>query len=353
MKKPLTSELISNIKRLPGRLSMRVMSRFIVIFFLVTLSVSGCKGKSERKLDFEKLTLGVEASLLPAAVWVAENKGFFEEEGIDLTIKEFDSGRASFQAMLDRDSVDISTVAPTPIMLSSFDRQDFSIFTTFAYAYEDIKVITHRNKGINTAKDLIGKKIGTPRGTTGDFFVESFLTQNGLLASEVEVVNISPSDLPESLNNHLVDAIVIWEPHAYNSQKLLGQNALRLPSADVYRTTFNFTVMNDFAQNNPDILVKFLRAINTATTFIEDNKEESQQIVAERLELDKEIMLAIWDDVSMKLFLDQSLIVTIESEARWAIKNNLTDKNEVPNYLNFIYLDALEQVKPEAIGIIQ
>jgi NitT/TauT family transport system substrate-binding protein len=45
-------------------------------------------------------------------------------------------------------------------------------------------------------------------------------------------------------------------------------------------------------------------------------------------------------------------LIAFEDQARWRIKNNLTDKKDVPNYLNFIYLDALEGVKPEAVTII-
>jgi NitT/TauT family transport system substrate-binding protein len=319
----------------------------LIILVVIGILVGGCSQQRE------EVTLGVESGLLSASVWVAENKGYFEDEGLDLTIKEFDSGKASFFAMLEGEGIDISTVAPTPIMFSSFDRQDFYIFATFAYAYEDIKVIAHRGTGIATAADLKGKIIGTPAGTTGQFVTEAFLIHNGLLSSDVEVIDISPSELPDALKNNRVDVIVIWEPHAYNAQNLLGQDAVRLPSSDIYRTTFNFMVMKDFAQAHPEALKKFLRAIDRATDFIGEHKEEAQTIVAERLKLDKEVMTAIWDDVTMKIFLDQSWIVTTEAEARWAIKNELTDKTVVPNYLNYIYYDALEDVKPEAIGIIR
>jgi hypothetical protein len=51
--------------------------------------------------------------------------------------------------------------------------------------------------------------------------------------------------------------------------------------------------------------------------------------------------------------LDQTILVSLEDEARWAMKERLTDKKEVPNYLDFIYVDALEQVKPETVTIIR
>lgn len=303
--------------------------------------------------SMDKVTLGVEKSLLPASVWIAENKGYFQEEGLDVTIQEFDSGKASLLAMLAGDqSIDISAAAPTPIMFNSFDREDFFIFATFAYAYEDIKVIARKDHGIATAADLGGKKIGTRMGSTGQFFTETFLIQNNVQTTDVELVDIAPSDLPEALNNGEIDAMVIWEPHGSTAMELLEDNAIRLPSADVYKTTFNFLTMKNFANNNPEVIKRFIRAIDKATTFIENNKEESQTIVAERLDLEKETVALHWDVFTFELSLDQSLLVGIEDEARWAMKNNLTDATEIPNYLGYIYLDAMDAVKPEAVGII-
>jgi ABC-type nitrate/sulfonate/bicarbonate transport system substrate-binding protein len=332
---------------------MKTTRILVGIIVVIGVMISGCVQQVEKPTELEKATLGAESSLLPAAVWVAENKGYFQEQGLDLTIKEFDSGKASLLAMLEGDEgIDISTVAPTPIMFNSFDRQDFSIFATFVYSYDDVKVIARKDKGITTVVDLRGKKIGTPAGTTGQFFVEAFLIHTGLSASEVEVVDIAPSDLPEALNSGQVDAIVIWEPHGYNAKKLLGDKAIRLPSSDVYKETFNFMVMNDFAEENPEILKKFLRAVDKATTFIKNYKEESQDIVAKRLNLDREVMDALWDEFVFGISLQQSLIVTLEDEARWAIKNNLTGKTKVPNYLGYIYLDALYELKPDSVNII-
>ncbi len=327
-----------------------------IVLISIGIIIGGCSqpaGERTGPVDNEKVNLGVEDSLLTGTVWVAENKGYFEKEGIDLNIKEFDSGRLSFQAMLEGEGVDISTVAPTPIMFSSFDRQDFYIFSTFVYANEDIKVIANGSEGITKATDLKGKKIGTPLGTTGQFVTEVFLVNNGLLPSEVEIIDISPSELPDALKNKQVDAIVIWEPHANNAQILLGQDAIRLSGSELYRTTFNFMVMKDYAESHPEVLLKFLRAIDNATDFIKKNREEAKDIVAERLKLDNEDMTKFWDAFTFEISLDQSLLVAIEAEARWAINNKLTDKIEVPNYLDYIYYDALEEVKPEAIGIIR
>ena len=60
-----------------------------------------------------------------------------------------------------------------------------------------------------------------------------------------------------------------------------------------------------------------------------------------------------WDDVIFGISLDQSLLVCWDEIARWGIKNKLTNKKGLPNYLNYICPDALEAVKPESNTIIR
>jgi len=182
--------------------------------------------------------------------------------------------------------------------------------------------------------------------------LEAYLINNGLLTSSVEVIDISPQELPDSLYNGLVDAIVIWEPFGYQAKALLGDEAITLPSSDVYKTMFNFVVMENFAAENSGVLKQFLKAIDEAMIFIELNKEESQQIVADRLDLDVESVITFWDAFVFELSLSQSLLITLEDEARWALRNDLVNATEAPNYLEFIYEDALKAFKPENVGII-
>ncbi len=344
------------IARVEKRKSRNSVNGILLALLLVTtVGLSACGGSDGAPAagPAQVVTLGVETSLLPAAVWVAENKGFFEEEGLDLAIREFDSGRASLTAMLNGEGIDIAAAAPTPIMFNSFGRDDFVVFSTFAYAWEDIKVIANRDRGINNPEDLKGKKIGTLMGSTGQFFTETFLIFNSISPGDVEMVNLAPSDLPEALNDGRIDAQVIWEPHGTTARKLLGDKAIRLPSSDVYKTTFNFLTMKSFAEENPEALNRFLRAIERATLFIQLNDDEAQEITSNRLKLSKEDVALHWQEFTFEISLDQSMLINIESEARWAIDNELTDAKEVPNYLNLIYIDALEQVDPDAVNIIR
>ena len=301
----------------------------------------------------EKLNLGAELSLLSAPIWIAEHHGYFKKQGLDVNIIEFHSGKASFMAMLNQQGVDLSTVAPTPIMFNSFKRHDFSIIATFVHSDDDVKVLARNDKGINNTKDLLGKKIATPAGTTGQFFVDAFLTFNEIPISQVEILDISPTNLPKALQEGVVDAIVIWEPHAYEAQQLMPGKTLRMPSKDIYMETFNFMAMNSFIKSHPEKLKKFLLAISNAIDFIDSHQLQAQQIVARKLALDNKVVSQLWPDYNYELSLNQELIMTLEVEARWAVREKLTDNDYIPNYSNYIYLPALEQIDPKRVRVFQ
>jgi len=327
-----------------------------IILVVIGISVGGCQEQPVKPEEIEKITLGVETSLLPAAVWVAENKGYFEREGLDLTIKEFDSGRTALATMLNEGNLDMVTVAQTPVMFNSFDRDDYVIIATMVYSDNDVKILTRQDRGIKNPSDLRGKTVGITKGSTGHFFLGLFLIHSGLQLSEIETIDIEASELPQALVDGRVDAISTWEPHIWNAKKLLGENAVRLQprgGAKIFREDFYFVPNRNFMENNPETLKRFLKAIEKGEEFIQKNKEEAINIVSQRLKLDKELVVSIWDDFEFQLILDQAIIITLEDEARWAIDNNLTDATEVPNYLDYIYFDALKEIKPEAITIIR
>ncbi len=335
----------------------RTISIVVTVAILVAAVIgAGCAGIEKPPEPLEKITFGVETSILPSAVWVAENKGYFPEEGLDVRIKEFGSGRTALTTMLNEGNLDMVTVAQTPVMFNSFDRNDYVIIAAMVSSDNDVKILARQDKGIREPSDLRGKKVGMTKGSTGHFFLGLFLTHSGLKLSEIETIDIEASELPQALEDGRVDAISTWEPHILNAKKLLGENAAVLEpggGAKIFREDFYFVPNRNFVENNPETLKRFLKAIEKGEEFIQKNREEAISIVSQRLGVNRESVVSVWDSFEFGLFLDQSILVTLEDEARWAIKNNLTTATEVPNYLDYVYMDALEEVKPEAATIIR
>ena len=309
--------------------------------------------KSERHAGpKEKVTIGVGSGGLALPFVIAREKGFFPEEGLDVTIRFYPSGKKAMEAMF-AGEVDNATLTETPIVLDSFVRDDFAVFATFGYSYDNSKIIGRKDRGVNGPKDLRGKKIGFVAKTSSHFFVQVYLIEHGIDASEVKLVDCPPMDIPGALKEGKVDAIAIFEPYASQAMKALPGTAVRLPESDLYKETFNIAVMKSYAKGHPGLLIKVLKALDRAITFIKHNRDESSAIMDRSLKPGDGLLVAVQDDLVFELSLDHSLITIMEDEARWAIQNRFTDKTKTPNYLGYVYLDAMKAAKPDMVSIIK
>ncbi len=329
----------------------------IIIALAITLGISAyyfqsqSQNQPQKYAGAEKIVFGVETSLLTAPVWIAENKGYFQEQGLDVEIKEFDSGRAALAAMLKEgnpENLDMVTAAQTPVMFNSFARDDYAIISAMVTSINDLKVIARKDKGIQHPSHLKGKKIGITKGSTGHYFLYLFLDYYGLKFSDVEAVDMKAGELAQAIVDGRVDAISTWEPHISKARKQLGENALVTDIRYLFREDFYFISYKNFIAKNPIALERFLKAIDKAEEFIKENRAESIGIVSERLKLDKKAADSLWDDYNYRLVLDQSIVKTLQEEAKWAIENKLVNATQIPDYSNYIFPDALEKVKPKA-----
>lgn len=329
--------------------------RLITLIFSLVVVVSCSeqeKIEQAKPTNMLDMTLAAEMSLLPATVWVAEEKGYFTEEGLNLTIKEFDSGRNALEAMLKDSSIDMATVAQTPVVFNSFKQESYSIIATMAYSVDDVKILARKDHGIVTVKDLKGKKIGVTLRSTGHYFLEGFLSYNDMSLKDIDLQDVNASKLKGLLISGELDAITSWEPHIYNTKKVLGEEQLSLFLSKVpFRKDFYFTVGNIYATEHSENIYRFLRAVVRAEQFIKGNRIAAQQIVSTRLGVDKIIVENIWDAFTFSISLDQSILVSLEDEAEWAIEIKAVE-GDAPNYLDYLNLELLDFVKPDAVTII-
>lgn len=333
-----------------------LLSCGLMVLLIMVLVVSGCDwfGAEKPPIHAEphgKLTIAVSKAIASAPLFIAKKNNYFSGAGIDVTIKQYNSGKQSLEAMF-KGEADMATVADFPIVMNSFRRNDFSVVVTFFSSTADVKIVTRKDTQITTGKDLKHKKIGLFKGTTGEFYLDSYLLLYGISPSEVEIIDLKPADMPNALKSKQVDAISSWEPHAHYTIKALQENVTVLPHEEIYTETFNLAVMNDFARTNPEILKKVVSAIVESDTFIANHKEESIDIVNEKISLDKKDITDIWEYYKFNVSLEQSFLITLEDEARWAIEKKMVNKSDIPNYLDYIYFDALEKVNPDLISMI-
>ena len=150
-----------------------------------------------------------------------------------------------------------------------------------------------------------------------------------------------------------VDAVSAWNPTLIQLKNKLGSNGIMFFGESLYTENFCVVAGQDYVKKNPEAIKKVLRALVKAEKFVQQHPEESRKLVAEFLKMDKGILDETWDIFTFRVNLDQALLVDLEDQTRWTIKRQLVARRDMPNYLDFMYIDGLAAVKPEAVRIIR
>lgn len=311
----------------------------------------GCEGRRPVQ-PAEKVTLAL--SMLPhtALVHVAAARGYFAAEGLDVTIQPHQFGKPALDAVL-AGKADLATCAETPLVFAVLKGQQISLLATIAGSTRNTGVVARREAGISTPRDLAGKRVGVARGTNGEFFLDTFLIRHRVDRGAVNLVDLSPADMPGALARGEVDAVSIWNPIIPDLQKQLGERALTFYADDIYFETFDLVARKTFVEERPAAVQGALRALLRAEAFDRDHPQEALQATARALNSDPGQVDAILRVFDFRVRLEQSLIVLMEEEARWAIGAGLVPRQETPNFLKAIDPKPLLAVRPSAVQLVR
>ena len=99
-------------------------------------------------------------------------------------------------------------------------------------------------------------------------------------------------------------------------------------------------------------IVKLLEALGRAEAFIAAHPAQAQAVLRSALQMDQAFIDAVWKNYDYRLTLRQSLVSTMEAQARWAVRSGHVPAGSVPvNMLDIIELAPLRSVAPAAVTI--
>jgi NitT/TauT family transport system substrate-binding protein len=284
-------------------------------------------------------------------VIVAQAKGYFAAEGILATISNHTTGQATLDAVF-RGQANLGSTGDLPVMFAVMNRQPASIVATIATAENDLGIVGRKDRGVVTPASLKGKRIGVPLVSGGHFLLDAFLTRQKLSTSDITVRNLKPEELSAALAKGDIDAASTWQPYLGTLQTQLGENGATFLSGGIYDAAVGLIGSKDYVANHPETIKSVLRALVSAARFCRNSPDAALEFVAEAMKPDIVNLKELWPLYRFNVALDQSLVLALEDETRWALKNKLTDRTDMPNYLNHVYLDALQSITPSAVTII-
>lgn len=298
------------------------------------------------------LTLAVADIPYSAPVLIAEAEGYFAAEGLALQVKHYPVGRMCLERLLAGDA-HFATVADTPITLAGFTRRDFGILATTTLSGRENQVVVRTDRSIRQPADLQGKRLGVITGTSGHYFADTFLLFHGVKIDKVTEQPLDPKDPVGALVRGEVDAASLFGTSVTDALNRLGPQGRVLPGPAFFSVTFNIVSRPASQGVSDDDAVKLLRAVQRATVLLQREPERARAIVAKALKVSVEDLAKTWDGFEFRLQLSQSLITTLEAEARWALRRRLVPAGEVPDYLDLVRPEPLKKLDARAVNLIK
>ncbi|MDR1362921.1 MAG: ABC transporter substrate-binding protein [Spirochaetaceae bacterium] len=268
------------------------MKRFFGVLAMISvvallLSVSACKKKDTVKVEGDYVfKIGYALNnLCHAPLYIAADKGYYKEEGLDWDIIQFSDGEV--MNLLTSGSIDASSTLMIGLIQPLANGLPVQI--PLAMHTGCIKVLVPPESLIKTAADLKGKTIGvaSPSANPG-LFTKRYLAGKGFKVegenADIEFIYQSPAELPLLLERGLVDAIGLTDPAAQISQDTKGFRAIiDSGTDDDYKDEFCCVIPVRAAtvKEHPEATAKFLRAVQKASMFIQQNPDEAAKILAD------------------------------------------------------------------------
>lgn len=231
-----------------------------------------------------------------AALYVALAKGMFEKEGIKVKTIEFKAGPELMRAIASK-QIDIGYVGTPPAVTSISKGVPVKIIA--AVNEEGSGIVVKKGSGIHSISDLKGKTVAIPmKGSIQDVLLKMVLKQHNIDPKDVNIVEMDVPMMPKALQAGRIDAFIAWEPYV-TMAKMKGYGDVLMYSSEIWKDHPCCVVIarDDFINNNPEIVKKFLKVHVEATNYIIAHKDEVASIISKKLgtpvDVEKEAMTHI------------------------------------------------------------
>jgi len=239
---------------------------------------------------------------------IAIQKGWFKEAGVDVEFMWFDyvpsmdayvAGKVDAVTMTNGDAlVTGATGKPSVgIIINDFSNGNDMIVAA---------------PGIETIKDLKGKKVGLEEGFVSHLLLLTGLQQNGMKAGDVTIINTPTNETPQVLASKAVDAIGAWQPNSGQALKVLPGSKPIFTSADAPGIIYDLLYVSpESLEKRRDDWIKVTEVWYRIVDYMkaEENLDDVLKILSARVKISPE---------EYEPFLKGTYILTLdEALARW------------------------------------
>lgn len=305
----------------------------------------------ERQPPTEKVTIAALA--LPGAglFFVAQEKGFFREQGLDVDLQKHTVGKLALDSLFSGDAA-FAIAGDTPLVFSVLGGGKLEVLSTVYRPNGGISIAALKER-VPTPGDLRGKRLGATFISSGQFVADTFLLLHGIAHTDVTLLDMKQNDMVEALLAGKIDAACLWHPHLAEAQTKLGNKGITFPNNGLYTFRLSLVANRGYVTRHPEQAKKVVAALKQAQRYTVERPADALRIMSQATAIAETTYKTFFNPSEYVIGLEQGLLITFEDQTRWAIKRGFVKADRMPNYLDYIQSDALRAVSPESMKIIR
>jgi ABC-type nitrate/sulfonate/bicarbonate transport system substrate-binding protein len=330
---------------------------FIVIIIITAAVLSSffyLYSQNSHAGNFDNISFGTffgSSEPYPALVYIAQDQRFFAQNGINLTIRDYASATSALNAALSNQVNLVMSSEYAFVATNVLGQGNLNIIATIDKA-QSVSIVGRKDRGIETIANLEGKKIGLTFQIAPQFYLARFLELNNIDLQNVNQINVPTTEYVSAIVNGSVDAVVVSDSSISQIENQLPNDTVVWSVQSSQLLDMVVSAKSDWILQHPDLTTRFLKSLSEAEDYSVNHLSGAQAIVQKQLNINKSVMAEKWASHEFSLSLDQSLVLTMQDEARWMISSNLTNATGIPNFLNYIYVKGLETARSSAVNVL-
>lgn len=262
---------------------------WIVLLSMAILTNSGAAGNSDENTGKpKKIVIGFQA--IPNGQIISKDFGWLEEAtGIPVQWVQVNSG-SELNTGLAAGSIDFGLSGSSGIAAGIANKVPFDVIWIHDIIGDNEALVVKKDSGINSVKDLVGKKIAVPFGATTHYHLLAALELEGVDPESLEIYDMQPPDALAAWHRGDIDGSFIWEPTLAKMLESDGKVVIysRKLAAAGYLTGDITVVRKDFAEKYPDIVTEYIKGEIRAVDFYGENSSEAAAAVSRQFDIPQE-----------------------------------------------------------------
>lgn len=261
---------------------------------------------------------GLDYNFAPA--FVATEKGFFQEHGIDARVQNFQSGALAISAI--RSARGGYVLAGDLPSLRTWATGDIVGIAPLAWSDAALSIVA--KKGINSAADLRGKRVGITFTASDMIFFARYLIKHGLQRTDVSMINLSGSDMVAAFVRGEIDVVFSNIPVTSKAlQAVAGSHYIQRGIAGFGANRVIVNAMRATVEGDPRLTQGVLAAFADAVRYMRTDSNEAIKIVAAKFGVPADVARKNVDLFHYSMVFDKTFVDDLTAESQFGIQLEL------------------------------